>query len=146
MTGDSAAADRAMGEAQDLAGTFAGRPQDRRPWSYWITPAYVANQAGITCAHLASDPRWHARAVTLLDTAEDTTGVWAPAQNLAYLAFAHAKAGEVDHACAAGLQASRAVKRARSARNAETLAQVHADLAARHPGDPRVAELADALA
>jgi transcriptional regulator with XRE-family HTH domain len=145
MTGDAAAAERKQGEAQELAAAFAARPTDRRPWSYWMTPAFFQHEAGITCSHLASDPRWHARAVTLLEPAADDKGAWASANNLTFMTFAHAQAGDVDHACAAGLQASAAVRAGGSVRNAAILAQIHADLAARYPGNARVKELAEAL-
>jgi len=146
LAGDTVAAERKQGEAQDLAAAFAARPADRRPWSYWMTPAFFQHEAGITCAHLASDPRWHARAVTLLEPATNDEGIWASANNSTFMTFAHAQAGDVDNACAAGLQASAAVRVGGSVRNAAILAQIHADLAARYPGDARVKELAEALA
>jgi transcriptional regulator with XRE-family HTH domain len=147
MAGDAVAAERKLGEAENLAGEMAALPRDRRPWLYWMTAPYFPNQSGIACAYLAGDPRWHMRALTLLATVpgRDGFGVWAPAQNLTYLAFAHARAGEVDQACATGLAASGAVRQAGSARHAAVLADVHADLEARYPGDSRVAELAEAL-
>src|SRR5216683_893987 len=99
-----------------------------------------------SCVLLASDPRWHARAVTLLEPATNDEGIWASANNSTFMTFAHAQAGDVDNACAAGLQASAAVRVGGSVRNAAILAQIHADLAARYPGDARVKELAEALA
>ncbi len=111
-----------------------------------MTPGFFRQEEGIACAYLAANPRWHARAVALLEAAVDgTSGVWGPATSLTYLAFAHAQAGEVDRACAAALAASAAVRRSGSARCAVMLARVHADLGARYPRDERVAELADAL-
>ena len=148
LAGDHAAAERKLGDAHDLAAALADRPQDHRPWSYWMRPAFFRNEEGITCAHLAADPRWHARAVSLLETADDgtPTGVWASAQNRTYLAFAHAQAGDVEQACAVAVRASGAVRAAGSAKTTLVLARVHADLQTRHPDDPRVAELTDALA
>jgi hypothetical protein len=147
MAGDGAAAEHKLGEVRDLA-ALADRPQDRRPWSYWMTPAVFQNEEGITCGYLAgTDQRWHSRAVTLLSARPETSGtaLWVSAKNLTWLAFAHAQAGEVDQACATGLAASGAVRQAGSARHAAVLADVHADLEARYPGDSRVAELAEAL-
>jgi transcriptional regulator with XRE-family HTH domain len=144
MAGDAAAADRKLGEAGDLAGGLPGRSQERRPWLYWMTPAWFLNESGIACSYLAADPRWHARAVTALETA-GSDSLWASAVNLTYLATAHAKAGEIESACVTGLQAAAAVQASGSRRCAARLARVHAELAAAHPGDPRVAELADAL-
>jgi transcriptional regulator with XRE-family HTH domain len=133
--------------AQGLAAALATRPQDQRPWSYWMRPAFFRNEEGITCAYLAADPRWHARAVSLLEAADDgRPRVWAPAQNLTYAAFAHAQAGEVDQACAAAVQASGAVRRSGSAKTTLVLARVRTELQARYPGHPKVIELSDALA
>jgi hypothetical protein len=149
MAGDAAAAERKLAEAQDLASALADRPQDQRPWSYWMTPGVLQAAEGHTLAYLAgTGPRWHERAVDLLETQPEASGtpLWKSARNLTWLAFAPAQAGEVDHACATAVQASRAVKRAGSARNAATLGQIHADLAVRCPDDVRVKELADALA
>ena len=146
MAGDAVAADRKLGEAQDLAGALAGRPQAQRPWLYWLTPEFFQNEAGRVCAHLAADPRWHDRAITLLDTADKGSQVWVSAGNLTWLAFAHSQADEVEQACAVAMQASGAVRVAGSVRMARLLAQTCAGLQARYPADPRVAELADALA
>ncbi len=144
LAGDAEAAERKLGEAQGLA---AALPRDQRPWLYWLTPEFFGHESGITCTYLAADPRWHARAVALLETpAEPPGGLWAPAQNLTYLASAHAQGGEVDQACAVAVKASGIVRRSGSARCAAMLARIHADLQARYPGDPRVTELADALA
>ncbi len=147
MTGDSGAAERKLGEAHDLAAALAGRPQDQRPWSYWLNPAVFMNEEGITCAYLAgSSSRWHERAVALLTITPDETALWAAAKNLTWLAFAHAQAGDVGPACATAIEASRAVRRTGSVPHAATLSQISADLHGRCPGDRRVAELAGALA
>jgi transcriptional regulator with XRE-family HTH domain len=147
MTGDSATAERKLAEARDLAAALADRPDDRRPWAYWLNPAVFANEEGITCAHLAAiGPRWHERAVELLTVKPDESSLWAPAKTLTWLALAHANAGAVDQACATAVTALRAVKRAGSVPHTATLRQISTDLSARYPGDPRVAELAGALA
>ncbi len=142
MTGDRAAAERKLDESLVLA----ARPDDRRrPWLDWMTPASFQHEAGFVCAHLAGYPRWHARAVTFLEPGTETPGIWVPAQNFTWLAFAHARAGEVDQACAAGAKAASAVRAAGSARHAAMLANVCANLHARYPDDARVSELAEAL-
>jgi transcriptional regulator with XRE-family HTH domain len=146
MTGDSDAAERKLGEAQEFAAELAEQPGELRPWSYWMTPEFFRNEEGITCTYLAADPRWHARAVTLLEVPDETAGIWSSAQNLAYLASAHAQAGEVDQACAAAVHASAVVRRSGSARYAALLTRIHADLQASYPHDAGVAELADAIA
>jgi hypothetical protein len=148
LAGDNAAADRKLGEAHDLTAALADRPQDQRPWSYWMRPAYFRHEEGITCAYLAADPHWHARAVSLLETTDDSApaGIWASAQNRTYLALAHAQAGDVEQACAVAIQAADATRTAGSAKTTLVLARVRAHLQARYPHDPNVAELAAALA
>ena len=119
-----------------------------RARSYWMTPAFFQNVAGFTCGYLAAaDPCWHARAVELLAARPKTsqTALWEPAANLTHLAFAHARAGDVEPACTTALAASEAARRTGSARHTATLGRIHADLNARWPGDARVAELAEAL-
>jgi transcriptional regulator with XRE-family HTH domain len=144
LAGDATAADRKLGEAEALAAVVPDQPEQRRPWLYWMDPGWIHHETGIASSALASDSRWHARAVAALGTAGGN-GLWVSAGNLTFLASAHAKAGEVDSACAAGLEAAAANRRSGSRRNATRLARVHAELAAAYPGDPRVAELADAL-
>jgi transcriptional regulator with XRE-family HTH domain len=145
LMGDCAAVDRKLGEAQELATALTDRQQNRPPWLYWMTPGYLQRQEGITCAFLAGEPRWHARAVTLLDTA-DTTGAWDSAGSLTWLAFAHTRADDVDQACATAVQAAGPVRQAGSVRLAGMLTQIRTDLAAQYPDDRRVKHLADALA
>lgn len=148
MAGDSAGAERGLGQAQDLAAALANRSQDGRPWSYWMTPAFFQKVAGFTCGYLAgTDHRWHDRAVALLAARPETSeaALWAPAAYLTHLAFAHARAGDVEQACATAVDASGAARRTGSARHAAMLTQIHAGLQARWPGDTRVAELAEAL-
>ena len=141
-----AAVDRKLGEAQELATALTDRQQNRRPWLYWMTPGYLQRQEGITCAHLANEPRWHARAVTLLNAANDMTGAWDSAGSLTWLAFAHTRADDVDQACATAVQAAGPVRQAGSVRLAGMLTQIRTDLAARYPDDTRVKHLAEALA
>jgi transcriptional regulator with XRE-family HTH domain len=144
MTGDTAATDRKLSDARALAAVLSDEPGKRRPWLYWVTPGWLQNEAGIACSYLAADPYWHARAVTALETT-GSDGLWASARNLTFLAAAHAKAGDVGSACAAGLKAATAIRTSGSQRCTARLTQVCTELSARHRGDPRVADLADAL-
>jgi transcriptional regulator with XRE-family HTH domain len=148
MAGDSGAAERKLADAQDLAAKAADRPEDLSPWSYWMTPEFFQNVAGFTCGYLAStDPRWHNRAVSLLETGQKTseTALWAPAAYLTHLAFAHTRAGDVDNACTTALQASSAVRRTGFARHAALLTRICANLQTRSPNDARVTQLAETL-
>jgi transcriptional regulator with XRE-family HTH domain len=149
MAGDGTTAERKLGDVHDLITAMADRPQDQRPWSYWLSPAYFQNEEGIVYGHLADDPRYYRRAVTLLETgyqgrrtAEKPT--WG-AGSLVHLAAVHARSGDVAQACAVARQASRAVGLAGSMRLAGRLTLLRDEMAARWPGDPRVTELAEAL-
>ena len=113
-----------------------------------MTPEFFQNVAGFTCGYLAStDSRWHSRAVSLLETGQKTseTALWAPAAYLTHLAFAHARAGDVDNACTTALQASSAVRRTGSTRHAALLTRICANLQTRSPNDARVTQLAETL-
>jgi hypothetical protein len=147
MAGDVVAAERKLAEAGDLA-ALTGDPQGRRPWSYWMTPAFFRNEAGITCGYLAgSGPAWHRRAVDLLTArpAGRDAALWAPATNLTHLARAHAVAGELDQARATAADAAGAARRSGSGRLMAVLARVYSELQARWPGDARVVQLAEVL-
>ncbi len=148
MAGDLATAERKLDQSRALAATVADRPQDVRPWSYWMTPLFFQYEAGITCAYLAgAAPRWHSRAIELLEAKPATGGLalWTAAANLTHLTFAHAQAGDLAEACATALRALEVVRLAGSVRHAAMLAHVHANLHARYPDDARVNELAEAL-
>ena len=70
---------------------------------------------------------------------------WSRAASLTHLAYAHAQAGDVDESCGTAVKATTLARRSGSVRLARRLSEVHASLATRYPGDPRVAELAEAL-
>ena len=71
--------------------------------------------------------------------------LWSRAASLTHLAYAHARAGDVDESCGTAVKATTLARRSGSVRLAHRLSEVHASLATRYPGDPRVAELAEAL-
>src|ERR1022692_79339 len=146
LRGDAAAADRKLGEAQDLAENLTAR-QDRRSWLYWMTPDYLRNQAGITCAYLAADPSWHAHAVALLDK---------PTPRLQREPGHRRKISSTWHSRTCGLviqnkRAARLLQRRSwygspdlyDAQSSSTESMLACD---RWPGDPRAAERADTLA
>jgi transcriptional regulator with XRE-family HTH domain len=151
MAGDCAMTERKLGDTAEFAALLHDHTQDRRPWSYWMSPAWFQCQRGITLGWLAHDPRFRDLAVTELESGyaalpdNEKPSAWA-ALYLGHLAAVHARAGDVDKACAAGLQTAAISRQTGSVRLARMVAQVHAALSAQHPGDPRVAELADALA
>jgi len=146
MTGDAATAERKLGEAQDLAAQ--GQPAR---WSYWATPAYFDCMRGAALGYLAHIDRYRAQAIEALTAGYVSLGPdlarseWAAAY-LMHRAAVHARGGEVDEACADALRVVPIWRQANSTGLREMLAEVHADLAARYPGDARVKELADAFA
>ncbi len=147
MLGEARQAARKLGEAEGLAERVSATPA-RRPWSYWMTSAFFRSVAGFTCGYLAGTaPRWHARATELLSAmpAGDSGALWAPAASLTHITFAHAQAGDVENACATGLRAVAAARRAGSARHLAMLTDINAGLRARWPGDARITSLAEAL-
>jgi hypothetical protein len=150
LAGDSAAVDRCLGQAAELATGLEGH-DDKHPWLYWMSRADMQCKRGISLGFLASDPRYYGLAVAELEAgyaalpADQRSTPWG-AEYPAYLAVAHQRAGDVGQACAMALAAARVVQRTGPSLAQRLAQQVHADLQARYPSDPRVAELADALA
>jgi transcriptional regulator with XRE-family HTH domain len=150
MMGDGTAAERKIGQAMDLAGQLADRPEENRPWSYWYTPGFFTAQHGLVLAALADQPRYQALAADALQAGYD--GLAGSEQGsdwgggfLVHLAAVHARSSDVDRACAVALKAAGIARETGSATLAGMLRRLQARLAARWPDEPRVAELADAL-
>lgn len=144
---DVAKTDAKLADAERLAARSED-PAQRRPWSYWMTPAFFRKEEGITSAFLAGvSPAWHARALDCLAAGRpgEKAALLHPAERLTWSAYAHAEAGLLDEACTTASEAAGAVQQAGSARLMDVLTGIYASLAVRHPGDSRVAELAEAL-
>lgn len=150
LAGDVAAAERCLGQAAELA-TGLGDHDDRHPWLHWMSPTDMQCKRGVSFGFLADDPRCHDLAVAELETGyqalpdEQRLTAWG-AKYPAHLAVVHARAGDVGQACAMALQAARIARRTGPSLARRLVDQVHADLTERYPADPRVAELAAALA
>jgi transcriptional regulator with XRE-family HTH domain len=146
MTGDGDATERALGAALDMAG-------QRQPgrWSYWATPQYLDCERGVALGYLAHIDRYRAQAFDALTAGYQSLGAdlsgseWG-AMYLLHRAAVHVRGGDVGEACADAMQAIPVARQTNSASLAGMLAQLHAGLSARYPRDPRVAELAEALA
>jgi transcriptional regulator with XRE-family HTH domain len=149
LAADAAAAERCLGQAAELA-TELEDHDDKHPWLYWMSPADMQCKRGVSLGFLASDPRYYGLAVAELEAGWDAlptdqrTTSWG-AKYPAYLAAVHERAGDVGQACAMAVEAARVVQRTGPSLAQRLAQQVHADLQARHPGDPRVTALADAL-
>jgi len=150
LAGDVAAAERCLGEAAELA-TGLSDHDDRHPWLHWMSPTDMRCKRGVSFGFLAGDPRYHELAVAELEAGyaalpdEQRLTAWG-AKYPAHLAIVHARAGDVGQACAAALRAARITRRTGPSLAQRLAQQVRTDLQARYPADPRVAELAGALA
>lgn len=151
MTGDYRAMERAIGRAESLSALLADRPQDRRPWSYWMTPALFEAERGVTLASAAAgNARYCDRAVMALESGyaalpeAQRSSAWASLY-LAYLATVHARAGDVEQSCAVAMKCAQAARVPAAPRPTGMLRRLQGGLAARCPGDPRVAELGSVL-
>jgi hypothetical protein len=151
IAGDWRAAERKLGEAQDLIAALEDRPEDRRPWSYWMSSTWFRCQRGITLGWLAHEPTYYGLAVTELKSGHsampenERLSAWA-GLFLVHLAAVHMRGGDVTQACTDAMRAAPIAQQTGSVRLAGMLTQLNAALQARHPGNPRVTELADALA
>jgi transcriptional regulator with XRE-family HTH domain len=150
LAGDVAAAERCLGQAAELA-TVLGDHDDRHPWLHWMSSADMRCKRGVSFGFLAGDPRYYGLAVSELEAGyaalpdDQRLTAWG-AKYPAHLAVVHARAGDVGQACAMARQAARITRRTGPSLAGRLAHQVHAGLAERYPADPRVAELADALA
>jgi transcriptional regulator with XRE-family HTH domain len=150
QAGDAAAAERKIDETADLAGQLTERAQDRHQWLYWMTPAFFECARGAAFGLLADEPRYRERAVAALEAGyaglpdDQRSSAWT-APTLARLAGVHVRAGDVEEASAVALQCADIARLTGSVRLRGMLTDLHAGMAARWPGDPRVTELADAL-
>jgi hypothetical protein len=147
--GDAVAAERKLGEAADLAGQV-DQAQESRPWLYWMSSAIFECERGAVLRLLADDPRYQQCAIAALEGGyarlpdDQRSSAWG-ARNLAYLAEAHVRAGDAEQASEVALRAARIARLKGSVRLRGMLTGLHAQMAARWPGDPRVTGLADAL-
>jgi transcriptional regulator with XRE-family HTH domain len=150
QAGDAAAAERKIDETAELAGYLTKRAQNRHPWLYWMTPAFFECARGAVFGLLADEPRYRERAVAALEggyaglPSDQRLSAWT-APTLARLAGVHVRAGDVEEASAVALQCADIARLTGSVRLRGMLTDLHAGMAARWPGDPRVAELAEAI-
>jgi transcriptional regulator with XRE-family HTH domain len=151
MAGETAEAERKLAHATELA----SRPGESPPWLYWCTPQDIDGKRGIALGHLAEHGStqgrpYHSRAVDALTAcyagldAKVAQSEWGIAW-LLHRAEVHASAQNVGDACADALSVAPVARQMNSVRLGKALAQLHTTLAARHPRDPRVRELTDAL-
>jgi transcriptional regulator with XRE-family HTH domain len=151
LTGEYPAMERALGRADHLFEFFEDHPQDRRPWAYWMSTALFTGERGIVLAAAAmANPRYCGPAAAALQSGHaalpesQRSSAWAGIY-LAYLANVHAKAGDLEQSVATALACAEIASRTGSPRLTTMLAQLNTALTRRHPTDPRVAQLTEAL-
>lgn len=150
LTGDAHAAERKLGEIEELAARLAADPSQQRPWSYWATPQWFACDRGMTLGYLAHIPRYRDQALAALTAGYEALdpdlrqSEWA-ADYLVHRAAVHVRGGDQAEACADAMRVVPVWRRTDSASLGGMLAQLHAAMAARWPGDPHVGELAEAI-
>jgi transcriptional regulator with XRE-family HTH domain len=147
MNGDVAVAERKLAEAAD----FASQPATARPWLYWCSPQIFECRRGVALGYLAHIGTYRDQAVEALTAGyaglgADVRGSEWTADVLLHRAAIHARGGDVAQACADAVQVVPVRRQTNSVSLRDLLAQLHAGLAVRWPDDPRVTELAEALA
>ncbi len=149
LAGDTAAAERKLGEAAELAAQVID-DTELHPWLDDLSPQIFLCERGEISSLMSDKPRHLQRAITELETGyaalpdDQKQSAWAT-RRFAYLADVYARAGDLGQSCGVALQAAAIAQRTGSVRLAEMLTQVLARLATRWPHDPRVAELDEAL-
>jgi hypothetical protein len=150
LAGDAAAAERRTGDALELAGQLADRPEQNRPWSYWYSPGFFQCQAGVALSQLVHIPRLRDKAIAALLAGyealpgNEKQSDWAGGY-LASLARVYERSGDIGQACAVAIDAAAIVRRTESERLRGMLRRLLGSMAARWPDEPCVGELRDAL-
>jgi transcriptional regulator with XRE-family HTH domain len=151
VLGDARAVSRKLADADRASALAQERPEDQPPWLYYHSPGFFTVQRGRAWLHLgARDRRYSRMAVEALtagvDALDDTArqSEWG-ASYLLHLARAHMQQDDAEQACAAAAQAASVARRLASGRLRALLRELHGQMAARWPGHPDVAALAEAL-
>jgi tetratricopeptide (TPR) repeat protein len=142
LTGDEINAHRKLDEAASLIEN-AGDPKAGPPWTvYGFCPAYLALQRGLAYFYLDRNARaveWLSAGLTELPRAAGQSELFAGYR--VQLAAAHARAGDPEQACSAAAQAVLIARQTGSPRLRAQLGRLLAQLSARWPALPAVADL-----
>jgi tetratricopeptide (TPR) repeat protein len=146
LLGDGDNADRKLDEAASLVTHTAGFSGDEPPWAYCCVPAYLALQRGLAYLYLGR----YAHAVEPLSAGltEMPPEVGQPewiTWYLVRLAGAHALAGDPEQACSVAGRAALIASQTGSSRLHAQVGRLQAQLSARWPDLPAVAELAELM-
>jgi transcriptional regulator with XRE-family HTH domain len=146
LTGDGDNADRMLHEAASLTAAAAGHPENAPPWFTYLPPSYLALQRGLADFYLGRN----AHAVKSLSAGlaemppELGQSEWI-AWYLVRLAAAHVRAGDPEQACCVAAQAMLITRQTGSSRLHAQLNRLLAQLSARWPTLPAVADLAELM-
>jgi transcriptional regulator with XRE-family HTH domain len=139
-------AHRKLDEAAGLIGDTARDPQGGPPWIYGYSPAYLTLQRGLAYFYCDRNTRaveWLSAGLTEMPPGPGQSELFAGYH--VYLAAAHARAGDPEQACSV---ATRAVLIARQTGSSQLRAQLDrllAQLSARWPALPAVAEFGELM-
>ncbi|MGD0560858.1 MAG: helix-turn-helix domain-containing protein [Streptosporangiaceae bacterium] len=148
VEGDGDAANRKLDKAASLIEHAAGHPRNENepPWIICFCPAFLALQRGLACLFLGRNV--HAVELLSAGLAEMPPQVgqseWI-ARYLVRLAAAHARAGDPEQACSVAAQAALITRQTESSRLRAQLDRLLAQLSARWPTLPAVADLGEQM-
>jgi transcriptional regulator with XRE-family HTH domain len=147
LTGDGDNADQKLHEAAGLMGHAAGHPGNESPWmTICFSPAYLALQRGLADFYLGRNAHaveWLSAGLTEMSP-EMGKSDWI-AWYLVRLAAAHARAGDPEQACSVAAQAALIARQTGSSRLRGQLNRLLAQLSARWPALPAVADLGELM-
>jgi len=143
LAGDEDNAHRKLDEAASLIGNAAGDPKAGPPWTvYGSSPAYLALQRGLAYFYLDRNARaikWLSAGLTELPPEAGQSELFAGYRMK--LAAAHARTGDPEQACSVAAQAVLIGRQTGSPRLRAQLDRLLAQLSARWPALPAVADL-----
>jgi len=145
LAGDGDNAYGKLDEAASLIGNAAGDPEAGPPWAvYGSSPAFLALQRGLAYFYLDRNARaveWLSAGLTELPPEAGQSELFAGYR--VQLAAAHARAGDPEQACSVAAQAVLIARQAGSSRMRAQLDRLLAQLSARWPALPAVADLGE---
>jgi tetratricopeptide (TPR) repeat protein len=147
LAGDGNNAHRKLDEAARLIGNAAGDPKTGPPWAvYGSIPAYLALQRGLVYSYLGRNARaveWLSAGLTELPPQAGQSELFAGYR--VQLAAAHARARDPEQACSVAAQAVLIAQKTGSSRLRAQLDHLLAQLSARWPALPAVADLGELM-
>jgi tetratricopeptide (TPR) repeat protein len=147
LTGDGDYAHRKLDEAASLIGNAAADPKAGPPWVvYGSSPAYLALQRGLAYLYLDRNARaveWLSAGLTEMPPEAGQSELFAGYR--VQLAAAHARARDPEQACSVAAQVVLIARQTGSQRLRAQLDRLLAQLSARWPALPAVADLGELM-